>query len=32
MNRLSLAKLDWTAAILAVAVMIIPLIPYALAQ
>jgi len=32
MNRLSLSKLDWTAAILAIAVMIIPLVPYALAQ
>lgn len=32
MNRFSLTKLDWTAAILAAAVMIIPLLPYALAR
>jgi hypothetical protein len=32
MNRLSLNKLDWTVAILAVAVMVIPLVPYALAH
>jgi hypothetical protein len=32
MNRLSLKKLDWAAAILAVAVMVIPLVPYALAR
>jgi hypothetical protein len=32
MNRLSLTRLDWAAAILAIAVMIIPLVPYALAQ
>ena len=29
MNRISLSRLDWVAAILAVALMLVPLLPYA---